>query len=142
MKPDTTSELIEVMFNISRVMKEQMSFKNNLMELSVLQIQTLIYLNNTEKNSMGDIAAYLQIELPSATSLVNKLSRQKLIQRKSDKDDKRFVRITITEKGKSLLDQAIKERKGKLQNILSHLSGDEKSELLKLLSTLYLRMKD
>ena len=142
MKHDITNELIEVMFNISRVMKEQMSFKNHLMELSVLQIQTLIFLKNSEKVSMSDIADYLHIELPSATSLVNKLSRQKLVTRKTDKEDKRFVRITITDSGKSLLDQAITERKTKLQNALSNLSETEKSELLQLLSTLYLRMKN
>ena len=113
MKHDITNELIEVMFNISRVMKEQMSFKNHLMELSVLQIQTLIFLKNSEKVSMSDIADYLHIELPSATSLVNKLSRQKRLSSLS------VLRVTITDSGKSLLDQAITERKTKLHNALS-----------------------
>jgi DNA-binding MarR family transcriptional regulator len=81
--------------------------------LSVLQIQTLIFINQSQKVSMGDIAGYFGIELSSATSLINKLSKKKLIKRDEDQQDRRLVMIVLTNEGKKLLERAILERKKK-----------------------------
>jgi DNA-binding MarR family transcriptional regulator len=141
MNEDNTSELIEMMFKISRLMKGEMSYTNNLTHLSVLQIQTLIYLNRNQKVSMSDIAENFRIELPSATSLINKLCDQKLTDRHENEADRRLVMINLTPEGKTLLEQAIRERRKKIEKILSYLSGPEKIELLKILKTLNSRLQ-
>lgn len=139
MKEDTKIELVEMIFKVSRLMKEKMSYTNNLIHLSILQIQTLIFLNQNKNNniSMSDIAGYFRIELSSATSLVDKLYDQKLIERNVDQYDKRLVLITLTSEGKILLEQAMHERKKKLEKILSYLSKKEKFELLNIFKTLH-----
>jgi DNA-binding MarR family transcriptional regulator len=136
MKEDTTNELLEILFKISRRMKEEMSYTCNLTFLSVLQIQTLIFINQSQKVSMGDIAGYFGIELSSATSLINKLSKKKLIKRDEDQQDRRLVMIVLTNEGKKLLERAILERKKKLEKTLSYLSAKEKNELLTIFKTL------
>jgi DNA-binding MarR family transcriptional regulator len=90
---------------------------------------------------MTDIADFFHIELPSATSLVTKLCDQKLAERRTGLEDRRLVIITLTIKGKTLLERAMRERKKKLEKILSHLSGKEKSELLAILKTLNSRLQ-
>ncbi|MCL4338657.1 MarR family winged helix-turn-helix transcriptional regulator [Patescibacteria group bacterium] len=141
MQEDKTNELVEMMFKVSRLMKEEMSYTNNLIHLSILQIQTLIFLSQNKKVSMGDIAGYFRIELSSATSLLNKLCDQGLVQRHEDKEDRRLVMITLTDKGKTLLKQAISHRRIKLEKMLSYLSQREKSELLNILKTLNNRLQ-
>ena len=91
MKQDNTIELMEMLFSISRLMKDEMSFTSNLTHLSILQIQTLVFLNQNKdkKNSMSDIAEFFHIELPSATSLIGKLCDQKLVKRLADSTDRR-----------------------------------------------------
>lgn len=138
---ENTNELVELMFSISRRMKEEMSYTNKLTHLSVLQIQTLKFLNQNKKTSMGDIAEYFQIELSSATSLLNNLCDHKLVKRYDDEQDRRLVRITLTDKGKTLFEQAIKERRKKIEKILSYLSKKEKTELLTILKTLNNRLQ-
>ena len=103
MKTDSTIELVEMIFKVSRLMKEEMSFTNNLIHLSILQIQTLIFLkqNKDKKVSMSDIAENFRIELPSATSLLNKLYDLKLVERNVDANDRRLVLITLTGEGKT-----------------------------------------
>ena len=120
-----TIEIMEVMFEISRCMKEEMAYTHDLMHLSILQIQALIFISQNKKVSMGDIAGYFHIELSSATSLLNKLYNQKLVDRHIDKEDKRLVLILLTEEGKSLLKQAMNQRRKKLEKILSYLSEKE-----------------
>ena len=109
---------IELMFKVFRSMKEKMSYTDKLTHLSVLQIHTLIFLKHNKKNSMSDIADYFNIELPSATSLVNKLCDQKLIKRYEDKSDRRLVMIALTEEGKTLLKQVMCQRRKKIEEIL------------------------
>lgn len=138
---DPTLELVEVMFQISRLMKQQMSFTTDLLSLSALQVQTLVFLSQHEEVTMSDIAQYFGIELPSSTSLLNKLVNLKLAQRTADSKDRRLVRLALTEAGKNLLDQATRARKKKLKKFLSYLSPKEKTDMLAILSTLRTRLQ-
>jgi len=141
MKKENSLELVGMMFKIFRRMKEEMSYTNHFMHLSLLQIQTLIFLHKNKKSTMSIIAEYFGIELPSATSLINKLCEQKLVNRFDDPEDRRLVRITLTDDGEALLEKAIHERNKKLEKILSYLSDKEKSELSTILKTLNSKMQ-
>ena len=90
---------------------------------------------------MSDIAAYFRIELPSATSLVNKLCDQKLVERRADQNDRRLVLITLTADGKTMLEDAMCARRKKLEKILSYLSEKEKSDLSSIFKTLYNKLQ-
>jgi DNA-binding MarR family transcriptional regulator len=141
MQPNTTNELVEIIYGISRLLKREMSYTNNLVHLSILQIQTLLYLKQNEKASMSDIADNFHIELPSATSLVNKLCEQKLVQRFEDQEDRRLVRINLTPIGISLLDEAMQERRAKLEKILGYLPDQEKNQLLNIFKTINTKLQ-
>jgi DNA-binding MarR family transcriptional regulator len=141
MKKDNTIELVEMMFKILRLMKQKMAYTNNLVHLSILQIQTLFFLSQNKKTSMGEIANYFHIELPSATSLVNKLCDQKFVVRHADEQDRRLVLIILTAEGKKMLLQAMSQRRKKLEKVLSYLSVAEKSELLSILKTLNTKLE-
>jgi len=141
MKKDNTNELVEVMFTVFRRMKSEMSFTNNFIHLSILQIQALMYLCHNKSVDMSDIAEYFHIELPSATSLINKLCDHKLVSRYEDLKDRRLVRITLTEDGKKLVEQAMCERRKKLEKMLSYLKDEEKLDLLNILKTLNTRLQ-
>ena len=138
MEEDKTITLVEMIFKTSRLMKERMSFTNSSIHLSLLQIQTLIFLdqNRAKQVPMSSIADFFNIELPSATSLLNKLCDQKLVERHADTNDRRLVIIKLTKKGKKLLEKIIQERKKKIESILSYLSKNEKLELLEIFGTL------
>jgi MarR family transcriptional regulator, organic hydroperoxide resistance regulator len=132
---DIGIELMDTMFGLFRLMKEEIS-ANNFTHLSILQIQALFFLKQHENIPMGDIADFFHIELSSATSLLNKLYDQKLVERNEDPSDRRLVRITLTTKGKTLLEQAMNDRRKKMEKMLSYLSIKEKTELLNILKTL------
>ena len=100
-------KFLQEFFKFSRCLKERTDYKNDLTELSILQLHALIYLKEHPHAQMTEIAKHFMIELSSATSLVNKLCTMELTDREVDDKDRRFVRIHLTEKGRKLLEDAI-----------------------------------
>lgn len=135
-----TNELIETMFALSRSMKERMSYSNEFANLSMLQIQVLISIKKKGSEQMTDIAQMFNIELPSATSLINKLTTLKLVERKSDEADRRLVKIVLTRKGGNMLEKIMKDRSKNIKKMLSLLSESDKKDLLRISKTILKQM--
>ncbi len=133
--------IVEEIFKISRLMKEQMSFTSPVAHLSMLQIQTLLFLQKNKEASMSEIAHLLNIELPSATSLINKLCSICITNRKEDKNDRRLVKICLTKKGTLLLDRVIAQRSKKIAKLVSYLPVDDQKDLLRILGKLAQEME-
>ncbi len=141
MARDKTSELVETIFNTARLLKAHMSYTGKLTHLSILQIQTLFFLSKHKNVPMNEIARYFGIELPSATSLLNKLYAHRLVTRHVDKTDRRLTRISLTAQGEKLLDEALCARRKKLKKVLSYLTGDEQEKLYDLVKTITRRFQ-
>ncbi len=117
-------------------MREKMSSKSDLAQVSMIQLQTLFFLKKNKKSHMMGIAEYLQVELPSATNMISNLIKLELVERSVDKNDKRIVNITLTKKAVLLLGKVKKERTKKMGTVLSLLSEGDKTQLLQILGKL------
>jgi DNA-binding MarR family transcriptional regulator len=129
-------QIMEVFYEISRNIREKMAFVSEAAQLTVLQIQALIFINRKEVSSMGDLASEFKISLPTATVLLNKLANLNLIRRLKSKSDRRIVNVSLKKKGKSLLKKAMKHRHVNTNKILVYLSLEDRKELLRILSNL------
>ena len=137
----TAKRFIEVMFKNSRVLREEMRYSSNIAHLSVLQIHTLSFLKQKKNAQMSEIAEYFHIELPSATSLLNKLVTLQLVKRQADEKDRRMVRVVLTEAGNDILKKAMEEKLTHIEHMLSYLTESEQQELLRLLEKLNERIE-
>jgi DNA-binding MarR family transcriptional regulator len=133
MQQSTNTKIIELMFDFGRHMKGNMMVKSDLVNLSSLQVHTIIFLATHPNSTMSEIAKHFTIELPSATSLVNNLYKTGLVDRKHEEEDRRKICIVLTKKGVELLKEARKIRQQKIEKILSFLSETEKQQLQKIL---------
>jgi len=141
--PDTLApKFIEIMFKTSRLFRERMNYSSQIAHLSFLQIQTLAYLKQQNNAQMGEIAEHFHIELPSATSLLNKLVSLQLVKRQQDERDRRLVRVVLTEEGQAILTLAKKEKEAHVMQMLSYLTEDEQHELLRLMEKLNDRIQN
>ena len=132
---DVTLELVEMIFKVTQLMKKEITSDNKKATLSAPQFYTLMLINRRENISMSEVASDFHIELPSATSMINKLSKLGLVRRIEDENDRRLVRLTLTKKGKMVLRKATNQRKNKLKGFLSQLSDDNKLKLLSVLQS-------
>lgn len=130
------SEIEKTLFQISRLAKGAFSVSTDLCSLSMLDIQTLVFLRERNGANMSEIAGHLNTELPSSTSLVNKLVKNNLVQRLPDESDRRVVVINLTETGEKFLTRAVEVRNEHTKKFLSYLSSNQKKQLLTLLKTI------
>lgn len=141
MQSNLNIQLEEVMSHVSRYMRRQMvgAIKNN--DLTMTQLETLIFIKQHGPSHMKDIASHFGISMPSATSMIDKLVTMKLTLRENDIKDRRNVTIVLTTKGEQLLQEGWKKKKERLNAMLNLLSEEDKQTLLKIFSTLVDRIK-
>lgn len=129
-------QIAEQMFALSRVMKEEMTFDSDTAQLTILQLQALIFIKRNGEVTMTEVATQFGISLPTATALSNKLVSGKFIKRVNDATDRRIVKLILTPKGDEMLQTAMKQRNAKINTMLSYMSQREKEQLLKIMNNL------
>jgi DNA-binding MarR family transcriptional regulator len=142
MTNDTANKFIEAMFKNSRLLREKAHFSSDVSNLSIMQMQTLNFIKRQNKVPMSDIAEYFHIELPSATSILNKLVALQLVKRLKDPNDRRMVRVILTSEGDAILKEVMKKKALHIEKMLSFLSKEEQSELLRLIEKLNSRIEN
>jgi DNA-binding MarR family transcriptional regulator len=92
--------------------------------------------------TMGEFSNALSVPLSTATRIADWLVENGYIQRLPDSDDRRVVRIALTDAGKELfkaIDRYIRER---MRQILSSLTAEERTSLLTLISKVVSGLKE
>lgn len=101
---------------------------------TISQIEVLHYVIKNKNPIMRDIADYLKITPPSVTTIIEFLTKKKLLKREIDKKDKRIVRIIATQKAIKTFEYFKNKRIKMIKEILSILSIKDKNELVRILS--------
>lgn len=125
---------IEAFLSLLRVLKSKLSYKNPLMHLPLVQMQTMKFVQEHGQVTMKNVAEFLIITPPSATALVDNLVKLKYIHRFADKKDRRTIHLKLTATGLKILKKAVSEHSRRLQNILRKLNSREQKLFIKLLS--------
>jgi DNA-binding MarR family transcriptional regulator len=85
--------------------------------------------------TMGEFSVGLSVPLSKATRIANLLVDNGLAQRLTDPEDRRIVRITLSEKGQNLHLMMSNYMQGKIKNLLtSSLTDEERAVLLRLIN--------
>ena len=82
----------------------------------------------------GQLAAELRISAPAITQLTDRLVRKGLIERQAAADDRRCVLVTLSAKGRRLVDQFRKQRSEIFSGALAYLSEAEQARVVEGLS--------
>lgn len=134
--------LVDSLFELAKTIREKIATSHSSVPaMGLAQLRALMYLGKVKKATMSDLANHFGIEMPSATSLLNKLYIQKLVKRTVDIHDRRLVIVSLTPAGKKLFNMSLKHTRGKLEELLSCLTETEKSNLLKILNKLNNQLK-
>jgi len=126
--------LIQIFESIRRTKPAPMMRRLELLDLSPSHFRALHLLASGEKLTMKDLAKRLGMTPPSVTVLTRQLQQKGLIGRERDRDDRRVVLLSLTEEGRKLLDEMLKERLQVMERLLQGLSPEEQQLLLDLLA--------
>lgn len=86
---------------------------------------------------MSELAHEMQISKQQLTPLVDKLINQGLLVKKADENDRRIVRIEVSEQGREMLREMFAEKKADLVERLRLLPDEELAELDRMLKRIH-----
>ena len=132
-------EICTLIFQISAKLREKLKEKrenDKCDEISFLNVRTLLFVQENTEPTMKDIADFLAITPPSATSLIDHYVKLGQLERILDKNDRRIVRLKITSQGKQILKNGFKNMMVVFKDILSNLDKNQINEVKIILKIL------
>ena len=107
------------------------------LNLTGAQLNALLVLRDAGSAGLplSEIGRHLVVTKASVTGLIDRLEREKLVQRDSH-SDRRVTLAKLTEKGAALLEAALPRHRQVLAELLDALTADEKEQLIGLLTKL------
>jgi len=128
--------LISLIFTTTRLIRERTRRPERIDPFSFLRLEALRYVSEKGTPSMNEVADYLCITPPSATSLINGLVKARQLSRVFDKEDRRVVRLSITPAGKRTIHEGFSAIAKRMEKVLDKLDKKEKDELSNILEKL------
>ncbi|MAU80970.1 MarR family transcriptional regulator [Gordonia sp. Z-3] len=98
-------------------------------EYSAAQASALAVLLDHGPMRMGELAERESIRMPTATALIDGLTKNGLVERTPDPADRRAVLVGLTDHGRDLLDRVRGRRDSILTAALAELSDDDRAAL-------------
>lgn len=83
---------------------------------------------------VSDIGSCLKVTTPTVTQLINKLETNGFVERSMDKEDRRAVRVRITEEGEKVLKRLSEGFLAKFKGLAEYLGEEDSNKLAELLS--------
>ncbi|MGE5618000.1 MAG: MarR family winged helix-turn-helix transcriptional regulator [Sphingomonadaceae bacterium] len=115
---------------VEKLMTQRLLDESFDQQVTPSQLVALRYLSLNESSLMSDVAEGLGISFPAATKTIDRLVRKGLASRSEDQRDRRVVRIRLTEKGMSLVQNIYRERTRRFTAVLDRLDPAARDALL------------
>lgn len=132
-KSATMEELVSHMFIMGRLMRDKMHRNIGMGQCSLLEFETLKYVKDAGKPHMRDVAKNFHVTPPAATLLIDTLVKAKLLARVLDPKDRRSVRVSVTPKGKQLLERGMAKKVNEIKKVFRALTPAERTHFVAVL---------
>jgi DNA-binding MarR family transcriptional regulator len=97
-------------------------------EVTLTQYRSLVVLASRGPQGVASLAEAVAVTPPTASRLVDRLLRKGLVHRRTDRHDRRQVRIGLTEAGRRLIDVVTEHRRQEIASLLKSLPvGEQRS---------------
>ncbi|MGA2912727.1 MAG: MarR family transcriptional regulator [Methanoregula sp.] len=138
-REESARTLLEVVPIIMQGIRFEMR-KRRLLDLTVPQFRVLAFVKRNEGSSLWEVANHVGLTPPSMSRLVDGLIARGLMARKEDPDDRRRVRLTVTGRGRAILETATQGTLSYLADKLGDLDADKREVIdnaMKALRTVF-----
>ena len=121
-----------IMEDCERKLSAQLSSELAKGHITISQYHAILNLNKEGELTMSALARALCITTAAATSLVDNLIKQNLAVRRRSAEDRRVVKVSLTERGREVLNEAKDEVYHLILSIMEKLSPAERISWLDL----------
>lgn len=99
--------------------------------ISLVHLNVLAVLDSEGTMPMRGLAEALDVSQASTTGIVDRMEQRGLVVRQRDVDDRRVVRVALTDEGRGVLGGLATERREHLGRVLDELADDELTGMLR-----------
>lgn len=128
----TLNELVVHLFNNILAIEESNLRKEDV-DISMTEVHILEAIVKSESNMMSAVAKYLMVTQGTLSVSAGKLEKKGYVKRIKDDEDRRIVRLLITDKARSVLDVHDKFHDRMIDKIVNELNLEKEQELLRSL---------
>jgi DNA-binding MarR family transcriptional regulator len=93
-------------------------------DVTLTQYRSLVVLASRGPQGIASLAEALGVTPPTASRLCGRLVRKGLVRRRTDRNDRRQVRVALTEAGRRLVDVVTERRRREIADLLSAVPED------------------
>ena len=111
-------------------------------DLTMSQFAVLEALLHLGSMNQGDICGKLLLSGSNITTVIDNLEKRDLVRRERRRDDRRVVDVSLTTKGRQLIETLFPAHARRITNLLSALSSKEQDQLAALCRTLGLSIHE
>jgi DNA-binding MarR family transcriptional regulator len=130
-------ELFEVAAMFGTFIKNITSeFNKNSNDLNITQYKLLFHLDKEGAQNVSDLAKSVHITNAAVTSITDQLLADDYITKVRSQSDRRVVNITITEKGRNIVNNMKKEQQNKMKEHFRKLTEEDIQHLKRIFTLL------
>ncbi len=116
--------LMDTIHPIMQFMRTEMRSQREA-SLSVPQFRVLAFLRRHPESSLSEVAEHLGVTRATASTMVDRLVQRGLVDRSADPEERRHVRLQLTQTGSEDLERMRQATRQKIAKLLSDLSPEE-----------------
>lgn len=131
------NEILVSLFNSVLKMEEEAIKESSRHNLSITEIHTLAAIGTGKAKTMTQVASSLKISVSTLTTAINKLVNKNYVNRFRVPEDRRIVKIELTEEGASAVLEHENFHDQMVSNALSSLNEEEKTRFLQSLENIH-----
>jgi DNA-binding MarR family transcriptional regulator len=105
-------------------------------EVTLTQYRSLVVVASRGPQSIAALADAVGVTPPTASRLCERLVRKGLVRRRTDRRDRRQVRIALTETGRQLVDAVTANRRREIGGLLASMPAADQTQLVSALRRL------
>ena len=111
-----------------RAMRDQSRYVKSL-GFSMSQFFLLMRVYYKKQCGISDLSEHMEITTPAASQMVDKLVQNGLIERAEDPHDRRAKQVTLSPKGRALIERSIEERYRWMDELTGRMTPAERAQL-------------
>jgi len=114
---------------MARSMRETIKFWKD-SELTMPQMSTLMRLHHGSACGVSEVGSLLGVTNAAASQMVEKLVQQGLVERSEDPNDRRAKQLTLTPKGRALIQKGLEARRRWLEELITALTPEQQKIII------------
>lgn len=128
------NDIMVDIFSLVELLEEESVKGSSFENLSLKEVHTLVAVGSGRPKTMTNVATTLGISVSTLTTAVNKLLKKGYMERFRDENDKRIVRLSLTENGRTVIRKHEEYHDQVVGEALRRLSKNERNRLERVLT--------